>query len=72
MVPMSKEQYDREQSVVREVYDPLSGRIRLVRGSGEIIERIVSSGAHKHINAVATRGDGNAFSRGVYNKLHNK
>jgi len=69
MVPMSREEHDREQSRIREVYDPLSGRVRLVRGSGEIIERIVSSDAHKRINAVATTGDGRAFARGIYDKL---
>ena len=66
---MTKEEYDREQSKVREVYDPLSGRVQLVRGSGEIIERIVSSEAHRRINALATQGDGQSFSRGVYDKL---
>ena len=69
MVPMSREEYEKEQSKIREVYDPLSGRVRLVRGSGEIIERIVSSTTHRQINSQATSGDGYAFSRGIYNKL---
>jgi len=69
MIPMSKEEYDKEQSKIREVYDPLSGRVRLVRGNGEIIERIVSSAAHRQINSLATSGDGLAFSRGIYDKL---
>jgi len=69
MTPMSKEEYDKEQSKIREVYDPLSGRVRLVRGNGEIIERIVSSEAHRQINSLATSGDGYAFSRGIYDKL---
>ncbi len=69
MIPMSKEEYDKEQSKIREVYDPLSGRVRLVRGNGEIVERIVSSAAHRQINSLATSGDGLAFSRGIYNKL---
>ena len=69
MIPMSKEEYDKEQSKIREVYDPLSGRVRLVRGSGEIIERIVSAATHRQINTVATSGDGLAFSKGIYDKL---
>lgn len=63
MVPMTKEQYEAEQSKVRQVYDPESGRYRLVRGSGEIIESIVSREDHLRINQQATRGDGASFSR---------
>lgn len=66
MVPMSKEQYEAEQSKIREVYDEQSGRYRLVRGSGEIIERIVSQKDHARINQTATRGDGSSFSRSIY------
>lgn len=65
MVPMSSEQYEAQQSVVREVYDPETGRIRLVRGTGEIIERIVSRDQHLSINKMATAGDGASFMRGV-------
>lgn len=66
MVPMSKEQYDKEQSKIREVFDEESGRYRLVRGSGEIIERIVSRDDHQRINQTATRGDGLSFSKHVF------
>ena len=66
MVPMSREQYEAEQSVIREVYDEESGRYRLVRGSGEIIERIVSQGEHSRINQTATRGDGASFARNIF------
>ena len=69
MAPKSREEYEAEQSRVREVYDPESGRYRLVRGSGEIIERIVSRQDHQRINQQATRGDGMSFSRGVYDAL---
>jgi len=69
MVPMSKEEYDKEQSKIHEVYDPLSGRVRFVKGSGEIIERIVSLEKHRQINSLATLGDGYAFSKGIYGKL---
>ena len=66
MVPMSREQYETQQNTIREVYDEESGRYRLVRGTGEIIERIVSRSQHASINQQATRGDGNSFARGIY------
>jgi hypothetical protein len=66
MVPMSREQYEAQQSQIREVYDPESGRNRLVRGTGEIIERIVSRADHAAINKQATQGDGSSFARSVY------
>lgn len=66
MMPMSREEYEAEQSQIREVYDPESGRTRLVRGRGEIIERIVSRETHQTINQQATRGDGASFSRTIY------
>jgi Nuclear RNA-splicing-associated protein len=65
MAPMSREQYDAQQKQVREVYDEESGRYRLVRGNGEIIERIVSRSAHEQINRGATRGDGTSFAKNV-------
>jgi hypothetical protein len=67
MAPMSREQYEAQQSQIREVYDEESGRYRLVRGTGEIMERIVSRGAHAAINQSATRGDGSSFAKSVYN-----
>ena len=57
MMPMSREEHQARQSIVREVYDPETGRTRLVRGDGEIIERIVSRDEHAAINRQATRGD---------------
>ncbi len=65
MAPMTREQYDAQQKQVREVYDEESGRYRLVRGNGEIIERIVSRTAHEQINRGATRGDGSSFAKNV-------
>ena len=38
------------QNVIRKVYDPDTGRHRLVKGSGEIIEEIVSHSRHKDVN----------------------
>lgn len=72
MAPMSKEQYEKEQKVIREVYDEESGRWRLVRGSGEIIERIVSRDDHQRINQRATRGDGSCYSKHVYGLLQRR
>lgn len=63
MVPMSKAEYDKQQSQVRQVYDEETGRYRMVRGTGEIIESIVSRADHQRINQQATRGDGASFSR---------
>lgn len=63
MVPMTREQYEKQQSTIREVYDPVSKRYRLVRGTGEIIERIVSKSDHEKINKIATRGDGINFAQ---------
>uniref|UniRef100_A0A665W5X2 ADP-ribosylation factor-like protein 6-interacting protein 4 n=1 Tax=Echeneis naucrates TaxID=173247 RepID=A0A665W5X2_ECHNA len=61
--PLTKEEYEARQSVIRKVVDPETGRTRLVRGEGEIIEEIVSREKHKEINKQATKGDGNAFQR---------
>lgn len=63
--PLTKEEYEARQSVIRKVVDPETGRTRLVRGEGEIIEEIVSREKHKDINRQATRGDGNAFQRNL-------
>jgi len=63
--PMTKEQYEKEQSVVRRVFDEESGRYRLIRGSGEVIEEIVSKRAHEQINKAATLGDGASFARHI-------
>lgn len=59
--PVTKEDYEKQQSVIRRVYDEDTKRHRLVRGSGEIIEEIVSKERHKQINQQATKGDGMSF-----------
>jgi hypothetical protein len=66
MVPMSREQYEAQQAVIREVYDEETGRYRLVRGTGEIVERIVSRSDHERINHQATHGDGSSYSRHIF------
>ena len=57
-MPMTLADHIKESSTIREVYDPLSGRTRLIRGSGEIIERIVSKKEQSRINQLATKTDG--------------
>lgn len=57
MRPMTKEEWEKKQNTIRRVYDPETGRNRLVRGDGEIIEEIVSKDRHKEINQQSTRGD---------------
>lgn len=63
MKPMTKEEWDKRQQVVRKVYDEETGRHRLIKGDGEVLEEIVSRDRHKEINRQATRGDG-AFFQG--------
>ncbi|XP_013786454.1 ADP-ribosylation factor-like protein 6-interacting protein 4 [Limulus polyphemus] len=63
MVPMSKEEWEKQQTVVRRVKDPETGRNRLVKGSGEVLEEIVSYERFKEINKKATSGDGAFFQK---------
>lgn len=58
MVPMTKEEWEKERNTIRHVFDPETGRNRLVRGNGEILEEIVSKKRHAEINKQATFGDG--------------
>jgi Nuclear RNA-splicing-associated protein len=67
MAPMSQHEYDALQSQVRQVYDPESGRYRMIRGTGEVIECIVSRSEHEAINRQATRGDGSSYARHIFN-----
>uniref|UniRef100_A0A1B6LI92 ADP-ribosylation factor-like protein 6-interacting protein 4 n=1 Tax=Graphocephala atropunctata TaxID=36148 RepID=A0A1B6LI92_9HEMI len=61
MAPMSKAEWDKQQSIIRRVYDEETGRTRLIRGEGEILEEIVSRKRHRVINRQATQGDGEFF-----------
>ncbi|XP_023383912.1 ADP-ribosylation factor-like protein 6-interacting protein 4 [Pteropus vampyrus] len=61
MKPMTKEEWDARQSVIRKVVDPETGRTRLIKGDGEVLEEIVTKERHREINKQATRGDGLAF-----------
>ncbi|XP_041348976.1 ADP-ribosylation factor-like protein 6-interacting protein 4 [Gigantopelta aegis] len=57
MAPMTKEAWEKQQSVIRHVIDETTGRRRLVKGDGEILEEIVSKERHQEINKQATMGD---------------
>ena len=67
--PMTKEEYDKKQSVVKRVFDEDTGRMRLVKGDGEIIEEIVSASRQKEINKMATKSDGQSFQASLNSKL---
>jgi len=61
MRPMTQAEWEAKQSVVRRVFDEETGRSRLVKGDGEILEEIVSRERHLAINKLATKDDGAAF-----------
>ncbi|CAM9249658.1 unnamed protein product, partial [Hapterophycus canaliculatus] len=55
MVPMRPEEYAAQQRTLREVFDEDTGRWRLVKGTGEIMERIVSRQEQQEIQQHASR-----------------
>jgi len=59
--PETPEEYQARQSQIRRVSDPETGRTRLIKGDGEILEEIVTRDRHKEINRQATKGDGEYF-----------
>lgn len=61
--PETKDEYDKRQSHIRRVEDPETGRIRLIKGDGEVLEEIVTRDQHKRINRQATEGDGRFFQQ---------
>lgn len=61
LIPESKEEYEKRQNVIRRIVDPETGRQRLIKGDGEILEEIVSRNRHLDINKKATAGDGQFF-----------
>jgi hypothetical protein len=70
--PMTQYEYSKLQSQIREVIDPHTGRVRHVRGTGEIIERIVSREEHLRLNRNATAGDGSGFVRDIMKAANRK
>ncbi|XP_073952185.1 uncharacterized protein isoform X2 [Choristoneura fumiferana] len=68
MAPMTKEEWEQKQSVVRRVLDEESGRYRLIKGDGEVLEEIVSRDRHRQINRQATQADGAFFQANTVSK----
>lgn len=64
-VPMTKEEWEKQESVLRRVYDNETGRHRLIKGSGEVMEECVSRERHRAINKAATQNDGEYFQSTV-------
>ncbi|XP_018021877.1 ADP-ribosylation factor-like protein 6-interacting protein 4 isoform X2 [Hyalella azteca] len=67
--PLTKAQWEEQQNKLCRVLDPDTGRMRLIRGTGEVVEECVSRRRAVAINKQATRGDGDAFQQGVAAKL---
>ncbi|XP_022919833.2 ADP-ribosylation factor-like protein 6-interacting protein 4 [Onthophagus taurus] len=65
VTPITKEEWEKKQSVTKRVFDETTGRYRLIKGDGEVIEEIVSKERHKEINRQATKGDGNYFQKEI-------
>lgn len=63
LAPMTKEEWEKQQNTLRRVYDEETGRTRLIKGTGEIVEECVSRDRHLAINKQATRGDGEYFQK---------
>jgi len=59
--PMTKEEWEKQQNQLKRVFDPDTGRMRLIKGDGEVMEEIVSREQQKKINQKATLGDGAVF-----------
>ncbi|KAK8805821.1 hypothetical protein WA158_002477 [Blastocystis sp. Blastoise] len=70
--PMTKEQYDKKKNTLREVYDEETGRWRLIRGDGEIVERIVTKEKQSEINKTATFYDGLSNTKIMLGTLNQK
>ncbi|CAG9787063.1 unnamed protein product [Diatraea saccharalis] len=71
MAPMTKEEWEKRQSVIKRVLDEETGRYRLIKGDGEVLEEIVSRDRHKQINKLATQSDGAFFQSQMIDRKHN-
>uniref|UniRef100_A0A0K8VZE9 ADP-ribosylation factor-like protein 6-interacting protein 4 n=1 Tax=Bactrocera latifrons TaxID=174628 RepID=A0A0K8VZE9_BACLA len=61
--PVTPKEHQKRQSEMRRVVDPTTGRVRLIRGEGEVMEEIVSKERHAKINSLATETDGLIFQK---------
>lgn len=68
--PETPEEYQQRQNRIRREIDPVTGRSRLIKGDGEILEEIVTKERHKTINKEATKGDGEFFQENTLAKLY--
>ncbi|XP_016952811.1 ADP-ribosylation factor-like protein 6-interacting protein 4 [Drosophila biarmipes] len=59
--PETPEEYQRRQSQIRREVDPVTGRVRIIKGDSEVLEEIVTKERHQEINKKATRGDGEFY-----------
>lgn len=67
--PETPEEYQQRQERIRRELDPITGRSRLIKGDGEVLEEIVSRDRHMTINKEATKGDGHFFQENTLGKL---
>ncbi|XP_061396898.1 ADP-ribosylation factor-like protein 6-interacting protein 4 [Musca vetustissima] len=67
--PETPEEYQKRQNRIRREVDPSTGRVRLIKGDGEVLEEIVTKERHKAINREATQGDGAFFQENTLGKL---
>lgn len=70
--PETKEEYEKRQSIVRRVVDEETGRTRLIKGDGEIIEEMVTRDRHMQINKQATKTDAQNFEKNILGKAMKK
>lgn len=68
--PETPEEYQQRQNRIRREIDPVTGRSRLIKGDGEVLEEIVSKERHKNINKESTKGDGEFFQENTLGKLY--
>lgn len=59
--PETPNEYEKRQKMLRREIDPITGRTRLIRGTGEILEELVSKKRHLAINKESTIADGKYF-----------
>ena len=69
---MTYAEHQKKANEIRQVFDEDTGRIRLIRGKGEILESIVSYKQQKRINKNATYADGLSFSKAAARKMDHR
>lgn len=70
--PETREEYEKRQSIIRRVVDEETGRSRLIKGDGEIIEEMVTRDRHMQINKQATKTDAQTFEKNILKKAMKK